>query len=62
VKGLQIGGVGGETQELVAGVYKYSIPEAKQSNWKISYFVILPLSGTQVKVAYCSAFLQVCAA
>jgi hypothetical protein len=48
VKGLQIGGVGGETQEeLVAGVYKYSIPEAKQSYRKISYFVILPLSGTQ---------------
>ena len=46
MKRLENGGVGegGETQEeLVAGVCKYSIREAAQSNRKISYFVILAL-------------------
>jgi hypothetical protein len=38
---------GGTQEELVAGVYKYSIREATQSNRKISYFVILALYGTQ---------------
>jgi hypothetical protein len=40
-------GGGGETQELVAGVYKYVIQEATQSKQKISYFVILARYGTQ---------------